>query len=570
MKIEKISIKNMIAVRDVEISVSTPITLICGPNEAGKSSVCEGIKHALTGNSTRVALKKDYKFLVNDNDQVGYAYVEYDGGKRACITVPNGTNELNEQLHPALPYVLDPHLFAELSANDKRRVLFDVAGIKQSGAGVKAKLLERGCEADKIERILPHLIAGFDNAQTEAKTQARDSKTAWRVVTGETYGEKKAEIWEMPSPITDAGLTKDLLKKNKAELQAIDDEIEIAMQKFGAMKSAKSSAQKNDSDLIKFQSQAEKLDRIKAKLSKDRQEVAAWTVKVEDSRRFAVGTNARNIALKCPECEAEVIFNGAKLEKIGGDLHGDEEVASKLPEYDQALTLFKNAVTSGERDLVNAEFAAEKLREYKDKSEEIPSDEAIEKTRTGIESLKINRKNLNEKINALLREEISLKDFEKKNADAKKHHTDCAEWEAIAQALAPDGIPGEILSAALDPFNERMKASAELSNFKTISLNNDMELLCNGRPYGLESESARWRADAIIAEAISFLSGIKFFMLDRFDVLDLRGRDNLIYWLGELAGNADIDSCIIFGTLKALPPKLPSTSSFWIDHGVLK
>lgn len=63
MQLEKLTVRNMIAARNVDIKLNTPITLICGSNEAGKSSICEGIKHALTGESTRVSLKKDLRQL---------------------------------------------------------------------------------------------------------------------------------------------------------------------------------------------------------------------------------------------------------------------------------------------------------------------------------------------------------------------------------------------------------------------------------------------------------------------------------------------------------------------------
>jgi hypothetical protein len=54
----------------------------------------------------------------------------------------------------------------------------------------------------------------------------------------------------------------------------------------------------------------------------------------------------------------------------------------------------------------------------------------------------------------------------------------------------------------------------------------------------------------------------------RFDVLDLPGRGDLIAWLDDLAQAGDIDTAIVFGTLKALPSGLPETvAAVWIDCG---
>lgn len=86
--------------------------------------------------------------------------------------------------------------------------------------------------------------------------------------------------------------------------------------------------------------------------------------------------------------------------------------------------------------------------------------------------------------------------------------------------------------------------------------------------YALISESEKWRADAMIAEAVSFLAGVKLLVLDRFDVLDLKGREDLLYWLEGMAQDGEIDSALIFGTLKALPAQLPEmVAAHWIENG---
>ena len=72
----------------------------------------------------------------------------------------------------------------------------------------------------------------------------------------------------------------------------------------------------------------------------------------------------------------------------------------------------------------------------------------------------------------------------------------------------------------------------------------------------------------MIAEAVSHLSGVKLLVLDRFDVLDLKGREDALYWLDGLAQDGDIDTALVFGTLKAIPAQLlPSMEGFWIENG---
>ena len=90
------------------------------------------------------------------------------------------------------------------------------------------------------------------------------------------------------------------------------------------------------------------------------------------------------------------------------------------------------------------------------------------------------------------------------------------------------------------------------------------------RAYNLLSESEKWRCDAMLAAAVAQLSGVRMLVLDRFDVLDLPGRADLIAWLDILAADGDIDTALVFGTLKALPAQLPDTiAAHWIADGVL-
>lgn len=73
----------------------------------------------------------------------------------------------------------------------------------------------------------------------------------------------------------------------------------------------------------------------------------------------------------------------------------------------------------------------------------------------------------------------------------------------------------------------------------------------------------------LIAGAVSSLSGVKLLALDRFDVLDSRGREDCLYWLEALANEGHIDSALLFGTLKALPAGLPkSLCAVWIENGI--
>ncbi len=143
------------------------------------------------------------------------------------------------------------------------------------------------------------------------------------------------------------------------------------------------------------------------------------------------------------------------------------------------------------------------------------------------------------------------------------------DWTQIADALSPDGIPGELLAEALEPINERLRENATMAEWEPVVIHADMRITYGDRDYALISESEKWRTDAMIAEAVSHLAGVKLLVLDRFDVLDLKGREDLLYWLDGMATDGDIDTALIFGTLKALPAlNFANIEAHWIDNGV--
>lgn len=566
MKINKIASHSTLAVKHAEIDVNSPITLICGKNEAGKSSLRDGIYQAFTGENPRVSLKKEYKFLVNDtaDDVVGYTYVDYDNGMKACITLPNGTHELSQQLHVALPYVINPALFACIAPDERRRFLFDLGNLRSDGTEVKGKLLERGCDSSKVEMILPFLRSSFDNAQKHAAEKTKEARANWKATTGEAYGDKKAADWKASVPVVDAKAKDEAVE----DLTGIDRELEETNQKIGALQALLNGANQNAGEIARLRDLASKETRIREKLDHDRYQVDEWQIKIDETRKLAMGSKPGAIACKCPECDSELVFDGEKLLALAGDLQGDEDAAASLGKYESALSMFVNAVKNGERDLAAATAAREQLSLMESDKNTAPNPEEIEALRNKIALLKASRKQAQDTLDLINKNFRIAAEAEEKTKKAAEHHAEAQAWDLITSALAPDGIPGEMLHVALDPINTRLAESASATSWKPVIINPDMSISYEGRPYGLSSASAKWRANVMIAEAISHVAGIKFLMADEFDLLDLPSRSACLKWLIGLTRSGEIDSVLLFGTLKEKPAKLPpEVSAHWIENG---
>ncbi len=570
MRINKISSFGNVAVRNAEIDLRSPVALICGSNRAGKTSLRNGIVHALTGKTDAVSLKKDWPLLINkhDNNLIGYTLVNFDDDKTACINLHNGVHELKAPLHSALPYVLNPALFGSSTPDERRSFLFNLGNLRSDGAEVKEKLLARKCDAAKIEMIAPFLRSSFDNAEKHAQENVKQARANWKAITGETYGSLKAENWKATVPEVDEAKKREL----EADLEFTEKELEQANQKLGAAQAEANGSKARNSEIVRLRETAEKVDRIRTKLDNDRQQVAMWTVKVEDTRRLAMGSKPGAVSCACPSCGTELIFDGKKLIERGGDLHGDEYSSVKLPEYENTLKMLRNAVVNGERDLAAAMAASEQLAMIESKDNAAVPAEDIDALNKRVAILKESRKQFTIDLEAINKNARLAADATEKTKKAARHHADVLTWDLIASSLAPDGIPSEMLGAALKPINARIAASVAALNFPgKVHIRDDVTIMEDDEKlYSLSSKATRLLIDSMIAEAISHVSGIRFFMVDEFDLLDLPSRSAYLGWLIDLAENKEIDTAIIFGTLKQPPTNLPPVISVhWLQDGVI-
>lgn len=603
MKITRISAQNYLGIRAADIVLDRPVQLFAGRNGAGKSSLMEGIRHALTGETVRVSLKKEYASLLTEGAESGFVEVVSDGGAYA-VALPSGKGAASGET--ALPYLLDAQRFASLSSDERRAFLFGLMVLSSSGDAVKKRLAGKGFDDSRVALVMPLLRAGFEAACKEAQNRARDAKAAWKTVTGgETWGKDKAAGWRPAALPEGAAKAPGLLENARTKLAEADAALATAQQALGAARSAEQAREEQEQQRAQLEERAGRLERIRAKLAKDEAELADWQSKVADAKAAAGGVKKVRAVLEdavlrgLAEVAAEFLgiaeaSTGIVVSDSGEILEWDQallnrarahvaeyraqsatapaedaQAAAKLVEYEKARDLMQSAVGNGRRDLAAAEAAEAQLVEL-DKAAaggDAPNfDELREDVQQKIEARDAWRADV-AKYQALTEQAARQ---EKIVTEAARHHADVLAWLEIADALSPDGIPGDMLAEALGPMNARLGASAVAAGWSIPQITAGMDITADGRPYALLSESEKWRADAMIAEAVSYLSGLRLLVLDRFDVLDLTGRADALEWLDALTEADEIDTALVFGTLKALPGGLPdSMQAHWIDGGVV-
>lgn len=564
MKLTHITAHNYLGDRAVELPVTTPIVLLAGKNGAGKSSLQEAIRHALGGDAARVALKKDFKALMSDGASSSYATVATSEGEFS-IVLPSGKGMHFD--HGALPFVLDPARFARLDANERRGFLFGLFSLSPDGPAVVDALKARGCAAAKIEQVRPLLRAGFDAAAKEAQAKARDAKAAWRAVTAEAWGSEKAGKWAAPAPTETYG--KDMIAAAEAAVAETDAAIAEANQQIGEARAKARQHAEARRQIEELKAKAARLQAARIKLNLDQAQLDEWTAKLDALPEPGSSKPAPHL-YGCPCCGVALQIVGGELVKYelpeAGPL--DPDVETKRKQWSDAVALYTRSVANDQRDIADAERAAQEIKDLEQRlGNAPPATERLEQTLAGHQAdRKARAATLAQMFEANRQAQAASENTKK----AAAHHADVMAWLAIADALAPDGIPAEMLASTLGPINERLADAAGMAEWVPITITRDMDILAGLRPYALLSESEKWRADAMIGAAIAELSGLRLLVLDRFDVLDAKGREDLIYWLDAMAAEGLLDTALIFGTMKALPAGLPETiTPVWIEGGVV-
>ena len=591
MQITNIQVRDFLGIERADLALDRPVTVIAGPNGSGKSSLRDAIALALTGDLTRVKAKKDSGELVRTGTKVAQCEVTIHPDAVRFVSI-SASGKITDHLakgvepDPILPYVLEAQRFARLTDNERRTFLQGLMGVKTDPAAIKARLVTMGCDKARVERIAPMLRAGFDAACKDAKAKATEAKGAWRAITGETYGTEKAPIWRAEVPKVDEAQAKFL---STALAQSEHAMTEWA-KKSGGLELDEQRRAALRAKLPALREQAARLPKIAAKLTLDEESLAGWADALAKTKA-AAGTGPRvglvhdlagwlDKALVSDVMMTQADFEGAhatlkayeaQYGKLGNTA-GDPEARALLPEQQRAHDLLASSVSNDKRDLAATQQAKDEAARIDAELAETFDSAGLGEAREKVQEMQVERKALTEKLDAISATRRAAGLAEKRTGDAGVHAADVAAWSAIGDALAPDGIPAELLAAALGPINARLDQSSTDAQWPRVEITADM-LIRTGvheRPYALLSESERWRCDAMIAEAIAHLSGTKLLLLDRFDVLDLAGRSDLLAWLDVLAETGEIDTALIFGTLKQLPTGLPDTiAACWIERGMV-
>ncbi|WNW10095.1 AAA family ATPase [Pseudomonas sp. DTU_2021_1001937_2_SI_NGA_ILE_001] len=572
MRIESIYIENFQGLRHADLQLATPITLVCGHNGVGKSSLRDAIALAF-GEGARVQHKKDWAQLVTEGQKKGQVIIGHDG-VASSITLPAGKGERAPvDGQEFLPFVLAPEAFARLDDKAKRSLLMSLTKASAKPAIIVEKLAARGADAAKVEKIKPLLLSGFAAGQEQAKTYASESRGAWKAITGEAYGSEKAEGWTYQVPESEVDVSPEAIDAVIAEHAQYERLISEGTAWVGAQDEKRRHAAGFAQRKADLEAAAGLLPRAIAKREATQKDLDSWQPKLEDLQVRLREAQAGAGGCNCPECGTSLKIVGSKLEKYDGlvaDTSATQTLAAEVQKAREAVDLYRRTLTNDIAAVTAAEHAQADLAKLGEQQDAEGFDQEKYDASIGtIQEFRVANDQRRAKINAMKERQDELKNAGTNTTKAAGHHQDVKDWTLIEKALAPDGIPGEILAGALAPVNDQLKRLCKLSGWLPMEIGADMAITAGGRLYQLLSESEKWRCDAHIALTVALLSGLRMVVLDRADVLLPAVRAKHLGMLQVLAKAGEIETAIVCGSLKEKPAALPPEfTAVWVENGL--
>jgi len=595
MKITDIKVQNILGIRHADVPVAHPVVLFAAPNGNGKSSLREAVSMALDHELMRreSATKRDLSALVHDGAKNGSVELHVAGREHALFAVlPQGKTPDEGEYAPsqAMRFVTQPETFAAIPDNDRRAFLFGLTGCRIRPAEVTELLTERGVDKPRARRVMPLLRAGFADAAEEAKAQAAESRGAWKVATGEAYGDVKGGKWVAKKPEGDVP-TAEALQELRDMVAATSQAQRDADAELSMLNALVGQAERRALRIAELETLAGQVDRFAAKVAADegmREEARATLASAteaatgEPQRDGLVHDLARGLTAVLAACKVPTDLHSAAGHALAAyvaehgalpDVSAEPVVGAiqRLPALREAFALMERSVTNAREHYRRATDAAAELRALRSATEgEADAADRVPAARARVAELAGSKAKSERDLAAADALVNQAANANRLTQTAATHHAEVQAWSRIAELLAPSGIPAELLAKGMAPFNERLAQASQDTGWPQVVVHQDMRITYGMRPYRLICESEKWRCDAMLAEAVSYVSGLRLILLDRFDVLDLSGRSELIGWLEVLASNEEVETALIFGTLKAIPTGLPPTiQTEWINAGTV-
>lgn len=582
MRIKNVKIRNFLGLESLNLNLQAPVNLIVGPNEAGKSSVRDAILWCLTGQARGLKTHQEQAALIRNGGKAAEVAITLADGRtitrRKTPKSPaavNGAEGFTPAVRPEL--LCDPFTFLSWPEGARRDLLFSlIPGLTPKTEDIANRLLSRlnlseektaglePAEFDAVNRLVSLAVQrGFPQAEKEAVVMRREAKRLKESLSQAQEPETKLTLGEHTYVLPD--VDRDTVT---ATLKDLEKQRDALLRAKGRQEADKARAAALETELSNLK--ANLFEPPKGNLLEELQEeINSLKIEMADIQ-------ATLQAYKAPEvfpaiCPA--ILTTATPCPRAGETVGDsdpikvKELHDSLAKYQEALTNTEKALKDATAQATNhkrlVDQIAELEKELASLNKEDPSDD------TDKQLVAIDRRLDNGR--ALLHAVENFW-FEKDRADQARVQLEAVEkeialYDSLAKAMAPNGIPSQMIAEALEPINDLLAvASSQLFSGRSLILTESLDIELSGSPFATLSKSARFRVGVAFQFVLAKLAGERLLMIDEADILDPLNRAALTNYLLDI--REDFDRIIVFATSsRAYPSPYPDIQVWWLEDG---
>jgi DNA repair exonuclease SbcCD ATPase subunit len=629
VKINKLQLKDFINHKDSSLDLSqSKIHIFVGGNDQGKSAILDALSYALTGYARNISEKKDHHILVRNGAKAAEVNINLDNNIQICrrrtisgetLTVrqannnPETSTAAQKSIYHALgcsPQTLTALLsrsnLIDMPPANFKSLIFDMLNVKPTTETIREKLLKEGLtnkELEKASDIIELAVAeGFEQAEQEAIMRRRVARREQ-----DNLGEIEPVVQTITIDNKDYDLATLNLQSIKKNLEQLKKTKETLLEQKGRIQAIASSindyAERKDAlekQIAELKSSIEQMDKadIVARLGRLKQEIHALTQKqieltAQKSRLqeslLALDQETQDSNKPCPrynitcplEEEQKADLRKAAIEKIKDlknkysqtcDAFEKNEAAlsRKVKEFDEARAKL-NKINATIEKLSFIEQSYSKLLQRCPEKETQNTTKSPQEIEAEIEQLST-RIEKGEKL--LKAAEDYQANMDKTAAIVARSHELASEitfWDKIAKSFNPKGtIMSNIIQDALTPVYQRLQQTQPLLG-KTISFDNNFNILVDGQPAKTLSGSGRLKTSIILKDALCQTAGLKFFAEDEINLLDQDNKGRLFKLLLSIADDYDtVMLCAATSDVAPKPSPDPRIQIWSVKDGTVK
>jgi len=615
-----VSIHNFIGISECSMTLEKKISIVTGMNGAGKSSIAAAIEWALTGKARQLEFKKDNAGLIHQGAKTAEVVLTFDDmtirrsrtASAETLRVINDGKPEQKELPTTIKnwsaLALNPLAYFDMSIEERKAALGAVLLKDPDAAAIQSLLVKRYQIPDEFAEAFAALAVkdGFDEAADEAVLKRREMKrdidalnaeapSPSLILAGNSYNMATIDPALVAEQLDGVRSERDGLLQEKGAAQA-----PVATKMSGPTRAVIDEALVNAkaelAALIKPDASQAELERS---ITDYEAEIAKWEQKIREAQAAIKVSDAEgklqipNLEFtKCPVMEQiNCPVPMADRKKLLKTFESRKRIGEQIiAENNDAIRLATSEIDACRRKINTARADMNDARDYEMRDMAARSavtalTQALATATDEPEPEPEPQRDFNSEIAALddrikIGEQL-LSKIEQFKADSERSAaaiTDSKEltervemYDRLAGALAPGGIPLELMREGLKRFAGRLATASAIFDIPIALGEGDFLPVYNNRPYRLCSESEQWRARIALQEAIAFWGKVPYLILDGADILDRELKQAFAGFLMSVAEH--YDRIFVFATESDVPPTTsthPDVQQWQVSGGIVK